>query len=793
MKTFISSDLVHIALIVSLLRLFPELYNNPRWGSEPLVREVFLGASSAYTQTNFHNIHNGLDGYLNAKNVDNFLSRSLFTHDLRAYSRSARRSAQINSLQNNVIAYIVNSQQHHSVPLLTNGTSVSPEERQLNLSANSDPDAENSESDTGSSDLTQEDMDLIEILWKQDIDLGISREVFDGTWSSQEIQKANDKKQAKELEDGKNPECDLPSEPMVVPDPWQGLQYTIDSETGEHVIHNPPCPSEDLSPIQLPPEALQNISLEEALQLFEGDTYHLLPPVPYPSVCNTLNAVGLNENELAINDQRSLLEQLNELERLSLEARNDNSTAVGMETDWRLSSSLQPCPADLQLPQTSVGFSYELEPMNVSDSFHQNNSLSGVLLRNSTLPSVIPPTNFTSSVNDFQMQPVDDRQLVDDRQFMDFLAMLSNGSDPGAGTMDSTTSEQISDFFGANLTNGVSDYISQLLTDEGLDLMDLSGMQENADVNVPKDTVLRDQEVSDDSAVSCMSSESTHSDAEWVDSASDTDSECTNKSPRHRQLKKNTAARHFRLVRDGSLPSDPVSNSSNDCLDNVHPSRRNNSGRLPSSHAPTPDSDSESLFHNHTYHLPPTEGTPPPKPTVRDKRTQEQIHQEQLNRDERRARALKIPFPNSEIVNLSIEEFNELLLKYDLSEAQLTLVRDIRRRGKNKVAAQNCRKRKLNQIVELQMELDDMQSEKVDLELEHEEMISHHELLKEKYDRLHQFLFQSPGPPDPHGFNSQMTERENQRSTFHGVANSTNQDGKDLKCGARTKRKQDRK
>lgn len=32
-----------------------------------------------------------------------------------------------------------------------------------------------------------------------------------------------------------------------------------------------------------------------------------------------------------------------------------------------------------------------------------------------------------------------------------------------------------------------------------------------------------------------------------------------------------------------------------------------------------------------------------------------------------------------------MDEFNERLSKYDLSESQLSLIRDIRRRGKNKV------------------------------------------------------------------------------------------------------------
>ena len=38
-----------------------------------------------------------------------------------------------------------------------------------------------------------------------------------------------------------------------------------------------------------------------------------------------------------------------------------------------------------------------------------------------------------------------------------------------------------------------------------------------------------------------------------------------------------------------------------------------------------------------------------------------------------------------DIINLPMDEFNERLSKYDLTEAQLSLIRDIRRRGKNKV------------------------------------------------------------------------------------------------------------
>ncbi|XP_028264948.1 transcription factor NF-E2 45 kDa subunit [Parambassis ranga] len=83
-----------------------------------------------------------------------------------------------------------------------------------------------------------------------------------------------------------------------------------------------------------------------------------------------------------------------------------------------------------------------------------------------------------------------------------------------------------------------------------------------------------------------------------------------------------------------------------------------------------------------------------------------------LSRDERRAVALKIPFPMEKIINLPVDDFNELLTQYTLTDTQLALVRDIRRRGKNKVAAQNCRKRKLESIIHLERELNQLQTQR---------------------------------------------------------------------------------
>lgn len=83
-----------------------------------------------------------------------------------------------------------------------------------------------------------------------------------------------------------------------------------------------------------------------------------------------------------------------------------------------------------------------------------------------------------------------------------------------------------------------------------------------------------------------------------------------------------------------------------------------------------------------------------------------------LSRDERRAKSLNIPFPMDHIINLPVDDFNELLTQYTLTDTQLALVRDIRRRGKNKVAAQNCRKRKLESIVHLETELNQLKTQR---------------------------------------------------------------------------------
>lgn len=90
-----------------------------------------------------------------------------------------------------------------------------------------------------------------------------------------------------------------------------------------------------------------------------------------------------------------------------------------------------------------------------------------------------------------------------------------------------------------------------------------------------------------------------------------------------------------------------------------------------------------------------------------------------------------------------MDEFNERLSKYDLSENQLSLIRDIRRRGKNKVAAQNCRKRKLDQIISLADEVKDMKMRKDRFLRERDLVNTERRRVKEKFQRLYNHVFQN--------------------------------------------------
>jgi len=116
--------------------------------------------------------------------------------------------------------------------------------------------------------------------------------------------------------------------------------------------------------------------------------------------------------------------------------------------------------------------------------------------------------------------------------------------------------------------------------------------------------------------------------------------------------------------------------------------------------------------------------------------TESEERRGRLCRDQRIAQSMDIPFSVNEIIQTPMEEFNDLLSRHQLSEEQINLCRDIRRRGKNKIAAQNCRKRKLEQICLLETDLSDARTRKEELVKERVELLRLRREWQEKLERL---------------------------------------------------------
>ncbi|XP_057589373.1 nuclear factor erythroid 2-related factor 3 isoform X1 [Hippopotamus amphibius kiboko] len=152
------------------------------------------------------------------------------------------------------------------------------------------------------------------------------------------------------------------------------------------------------------------------------------------------------------------------------------------------------------------------------------------------------------------------------------------------------------------------------------------------------------------------------------------------------------------------------------------------------------------ILHNHTYHLQPSalestsESFSWPEKSQKTSRYLNDTDQH-LSRDERRAKALHIPFTVDEIVCMPVDSFNSMLSRHYLTDFQVSLIRDIRRRGKNKVAAQNCRKRKLDIISNLEDDVCNLQAKKETLESERSQCHKAINIMKQKLHDLYHDVF----------------------------------------------------
>lgn len=100
------------------------------------------------------------------------------------------------------------------------------------------------------------------------------------------------------------------------------------------------------------------------------------------------------------------------------------------------------------------------------------------------------------------------------------------------------------------------------------------------------------------------------------------------------------------------------------------------------------------------------------------------------------------PITRDKLVSIPVEEFNQLLEQAQLTEIEVAFMKEWRRRGKNKAAAQIARKRKREEVSDLDQEVQAMHQQKDELQKEYDRLRSLIESLKERCTTAEDKLFQ---------------------------------------------------
>ncbi|XP_040460758.1 nuclear factor erythroid 2-related factor 2 isoform X1 [Falco naumanni] len=519
---------------------------------------------------------------------------------------------------------------------------------------------------------TAQDMNLIDILWRQDIDLGVRREVFDFSQRQKEYELEKQKKLEKERQEQLQKE----QEKALL------AQLELDEETGEFVpvqpaqrIHseNTEPPIDFSQSTQTSKPEAETLSFDDCMQLLAEAFPFIDDDEASSAAFQSLVPAQIDRNPVFISSDHA-----QPPESPGLVSLTDAENMQNIEQVWE---------ELLSLP--------ELQCLNI-----ENDNLAEV----STITSPeTKPTEMHNRYNYCSSLPIMRKDVNCSPDFLDsmedpFSSILppEDASQLSANSLKDTSpsnSDFCEDFYATFIdtkangdtatTNTISQSLAEILS-EPIDLSDFSlckAFNGNHSGTVP--------ECNDsDSGISLNASSSVASPEHSVESSahgdktfgcSDSEMEDMDSAP-------------------GNVPQSHASAYSLQPQDQVF-SSMGPSARTPSlqcTNAPKEE--------------PPAGPGHPKAPFTKDKPSGRlEAH---LTRDEQRAKALQIPFPVEKIINLPVDDFNEMMSKEQFNEAQLALIRDIRRRGKNKVAAQNCRKRKLENIVELEQDLSNLKDEK---------------------------------------------------------------------------------
>ncbi|KAM9397779.1 nuclear factor erythroid 2-related factor 2-like isoform 1-T1 [Salvelinus alpinus] len=531
------------------------------------------------------------------------------------------------------------------------------------------------EVELSSAHRSQQDMNLIDILWRQDIDLGAEREVFDLSLR----QKEDELRRQRELEEEKRLHLLREQDKALLE------QLELDEETGEFM----PCllPSEpELPNTDTTPEGNQNtifsrvdgdaLSFDECMQLL-AETFPLVETIklPHPPPAHVMPSPFIgNSRPDMLTSQQSPVAQNPMLSALL--APHKAPTAVP--------ASLDPAPVDVEQAWMELLSLPELEQhlkMQVSDILDQNGytstsmplevqdpnysfylpELPGLVTNIDTTPPVPTINNFKGMV------PPDNLNQITLKA-------------PELNTTYTTDSLCKVFYTDPSNTKPCSPMLSYTSNEANPQEEVRHKPLESSEIHVPQfsltdghktATEFSDSGLSMDNVSSPKKSHQDDSSTGYSDS--DLEEMDSNRSEYREMF---SLSLHGEEQQSSPYNTGPVSH-------------------LPADSLPYPKSELiEGNGHNQ-------------RPFTKDKpRRRYAGCQSRLSRDEQRAKALGIPFAVELIINLHVDDFNELMSKHQLNEVQLVLIRDIRRRGKNKVAAQNCRKRKMESISDLEGELE---------------------------------------------------------------------------------------
>ncbi|XP_043850867.1 nuclear factor erythroid 2-related factor 2 isoform X1 [Dromiciops gliroides] len=574
---------------------------------------------------------------------------------------------------------------------------------------------------------TQQDMNLIDILWRQDIDLGARREVFDFS----QRRKEHELEKQKKLEKERQEQLQKEQEKAFL------AQLQLDEETGEFL---PIQPAQHIEP-STSANYSQAADIPKADSLFFDDCMQLLAET-FPFV---------EEDEVSSATFQSLVPDTidsNPIFITSNPAQLPGSTVLQSVADSSMQDIEQVWEELLSIP--------ELQCLNI-----QNDKLAEATI----VPSPeAKPTEIDNSYNFYTSLSTMEKEVTSCgpdflNAFEDSFGNMLPAEDPNQLRMNSLNSnatintdfceEFYSTFIAETNINSsmpspthISQSLSELLN-EPIDISDLS-LCKAFNSNHPENT----PECNDsDSGISLNTNSSVASPEHSVESSvygdtplslSDSEMEDVDSAPGS-ILQSSPSTRPAPFQEDVASPVSPTQGPTIPAPDVLQ------HGSTPKRELPT------SPGHQKT-------------PFTKDKHSSRL--ESHFTRDEMRAKALHIPFPVEKIINLPVDDFNEMMSKEQFNEAQLALIRDIRRRGKNKVAAQNCRKRKLENIVELEQDLDHLKDEKEKLLREKGENDKSLHLLKKQLSTLYLEVFsmlrdENGEPYSPSEYSLQQTRDGN--------------------------------